>query len=136
MSADVVWMTPAAHQRLEAELATLTALTRELDEAERARLSEVKGILRRAQVETKPDDGLVEPGMRVTVRFEDTGTEREFIFGSRTMLGLDDSIDVEVYSPESPLGAAIGGLYVGDTATVETPKGPRKLTITAAYPVA
>ncbi len=135
MSADVVWMTPAAHQRLQDELATLTALTRDLDEAERVRLTELKDVLSRAQVETKPDDGLVEQGMRVTVRFED-GVEREFIFGSRAMLGLDDSLDVDVYSPESPLGAAIDGLTVGQSATVETPKGPRRLVITAAHPVA
>lgn len=127
-------MTPAALQRLQDELSTLSALTRELDEAERSRLIELKDLLRRARAETKPDDGLVEPGMRVTVRFEDDGSERTFVFGSRAVLGLDSSLDVDVYSPESPLGAAIDGKHVGDRATLEAPKGPRTLTIVAAVP--
>ena len=134
MTSDVVWMTPVALQRLQEELSALNALTRELDEAERSRLLELKDLLRRARAESKPDDGLVEPGMRVTVKFEDDGAERTFVFGSRAVLGLDSSLDVDVYSPESPLGAAIDGKYVGDTVTLESPKGPRKLSIVAAVP--
>ena len=45
-----------------------------------------------------------------------------------------ESLDVAVYSPESPLGAAIDGLYVGDTAVITAPKGARQLTIIAAVP--
>src|SRR5690606_36526015 len=95
---------------------------------------ELRELLKKAQAERKPDDGLVEPGMRITARFEDDGTTLDFVLGSRTVLGLDDSLDVDAYSPESPLGAAINGLYVGDKATVETPKGKRTLTILAAKP--
>ena len=98
------------------------------------RLAELKELMRKAEAESKPDDGLVEPGMRITVRFDDDGSTASFVFGSRTMLGLDESLDVDVYSPQSPLGSAIDGLYVGDTASFESPKGPRKLTIVSATP--
>ncbi|MES1171579.1 MAG: GreA/GreB family elongation factor, partial [Actinomycetota bacterium] len=37
-------------------------------------------------------------------------------------------------SQESPLGAAIDGLYVGDSATIDAPKGQRTLTIIKAVP--
>lgn len=133
MTDDAVWMTPAALQRLQDELATLEAPGRELDETERPRLVELKDLLRRARAEAMPDDGLVEPGMRVTVEFEG-GQQSTFVFGSRAVLGLDASLDVDVYSPESPLGAAISGRFVGDKVTIESPKGPRKLTIVAAVP--
>lgn len=134
MTADVVWMTPAALARLQEELETLTAPGRELDDAQKARIVELRELLKKARAESKPDDGLVEPGMRITARFEDDGTTIDFVLGSRSVLGLDESMDVDVYSPESPLGAAINGLYVGDKATFETPKGERTLTILAAKP--
>lgn len=135
MTADVVWMTPAALDRLQQELASLTSPARELDDRERARVAELKDLVRRAQAERKPDDGLVEPGMRVTVRFDDDGSKANFVFGTRALLDLDTSLDTEVYSPESPLGAAINGVYVGDTATIQAPKGERTLTIIKATPV-
>lgn len=134
MAADVVWMTPAALARLQGELETLTSAGSELDEVQKARLVELRELLKRAEAKSKPDDGLVEPGMRITVRFEDDGTELDFVLGSRSVLGLDDSIDVDVYSPDSPLGAAINGLYVGDKASFATPKGERTLTILVAKP--
>ncbi len=136
MTTDVVWMTSVALDALKKELAALTTPARELDRPQRARFVELQDLVRRAQVERKPDDGLVEPGMRVTVRSEDDGSSEEFIFGSRAMLEGDTSLGVQVYSPESPLGAAINGLYVGDTVVVGAPKGPRRLTIIKAIPVA
>lgn len=134
VTGDVVWMTPAALERLHQDIADLEAHGRELDDQERATLVELKQLASRAQAEAKPDDGLVEPGMRVSVRFDGDSADTEFIFGSRALLGLDASLSEDIYSPESPLGSAINGLYVGDSATVTTPKGPRKLTITKATP--
>jgi len=135
MTTESVWLTTAALQRLRDELADLTARA-ELTDVQRARVAELKALLATANAASKPDDGLVEPGMRVTVRFDDDGTVAEFVLGSRSLLGLDQSLDVAVYSPESPLGAAIDGKYVGDSATVAAPVGDRTLTIVAATPVA
>jgi transcription elongation factor GreA len=133
MSSEPVWLTPAALQRLRDELANLTD-GRDINDDQRARVAELSTLIARAEASSKPDDGLVEPGMRVTVTFDDDGSTAEFIFGSRTLLGLDDSLDVAVYSPESPLGAAIAGKYVGDTVTVSAPAGERSLTIVQAVP--
>lgn len=128
-----VWLTPAALQALRNELADLTS-GRDLDDAQRARVAELSTLIANAEASSKPDDGLVEPGMLVTVRFEDDGSTSQFLFGTRALRDLDASLDVPVYSPDSPLGAAIDGLYVGDTAIVEAPKGVRALTIVAAVP--
>ena len=130
---DSLWLTPAALQRLRDELADLTS-GRDLDDAQRARVAELSTLIKGAEASSKPDDGLVEPGMLVTVRFEDDGATTQFLFGTRALRELDESLDVAVYSPESPLGAAIDGLYVGDTAVITAPKGARQLTIIAAVP--
>ena len=61
--------------------------------------------------------------MKVTIRFKgDTDTET-FLLGSRELLSLDSSVDLDVYSPTSPLGVAILGKYAGDTASYEAPNG-------------
>jgi transcription elongation factor GreA len=135
VTTDVIWMTPAALEGLQLELKALTGAARELSAAERARVVELKGLVSRAEVQSKPDDGLVEPGMRITARNDGDGSMLEFVLGSRALLDLDASLDVAVYSPDSPLGAAINGLYVGDAAVVDAPKGPLTLTIVSATPV-
>lgn len=136
MTTEVIWMTPAALESLRLELATLTSSERALTDGERARVVELKDLVSRAEVTSKPDDGLVEPGMRITARSEADGSVIEFVLGSRSLLDLDASLDVAVYSPDSPLGAAINGLHVGDTAVVNAPKGALTLTILGATPVA
>ena len=130
---DSVWLTPAALERLRVELTELASV-REPDDAQRLRIAELKSLIANAEASSKPDDGLVEPGMRVSVRFEDDGSTAQFLFGSRALLEFDDSVDIPVYSPESPVGSAISGLYVGDKVTITTPKGERTLTITEAVP--
>ena len=78
-------------------------------------------MLRRAEVgETPADDGVVEPGMIVTYRFVGDDDETEtFLLGAREM--EDDDDDLEVYSPQSPLGSAIIGKQKGDTVTYKAP---------------
>lgn len=136
MITDVTWMTPAALERLREELTALTSPQRALTERDRARVVELKSLISRAEVTEKPDDGLVEPGMRITARKDEDGSVIEFVLGSRALLELDGSLDATVYSPESPLGAAINGLHVGDQAEVRAPKGAFTLTILTATPVA
>lgn len=128
-----VWMTAAALATLEAELATLTA--QPTGEVDPARAMELRELIRRAEVGTKPDDGLVEPGMLVTVRFDRDGSTERFLLGSRELVGHDAEIEVDVYSPSSPLGAAITGRYVGDAVRYETPSGATlDVTIQGAVP--
>ncbi|WP_061961128.1 GreA/GreB family elongation factor [Demequina flava] len=134
MTTDVVWMTGAAHQRLVDELEGLTREGRELSAADKVRVAELRDVLSRVEVSQMPDDGLVEPGMCVTVRFDDDGSTSEFILGDRAMLALDPSIDLPVFSPSSPLGTAITGMFPGDTGTFTAPSGPRAFTIVKAFP--
>jgi transcription elongation factor GreA len=88
-----------------------------------ARIRELKQKLDTAQV-GEVDTTAVNPGMTVTVAFfgdsDDTDT---FLLGSREMIGLDDSVDLPVYSPQSPLGAAILGKTAGQTASYQAPNG-------------
>lgn len=135
MSVDPVWMTRAARQRLVDELAELSREGRVLDADSKSRMVELQTLLERATASAMPDDGLVEPGMAITVEFQDDSSTLTFILGDRTMLGLDSTIDGPVYSPTSPLGAAISGLYVGDRAEVNAPRGQRTLIVKDAHPV-
>lgn len=130
-----MWMTPAARQRLQDELDGLETASRD-DATTRARVVELRDLLAKVTVNEMPDDGLVEPGMAVTVTFDDDGSTLAFVLGDRTMLAGDADIDLPVYSPASPLGTAIAGLSVGDTAELAAPQGARTLTITQARPVA
>lgn len=84
-----------------------------------ARIRQLTQLLENAVVGAKPaDDGVVEPGMIVTV--EMFGDDVTFLLGSREIAG--DS-DLEVYSEKSPLGAAINGKKVGDKASYKAPNG-------------
>ena len=64
-------------------------------------------------------DGVVGPGMTVTVRFTGDDDEVTFLLASREESGAP----IDVYSPRSPLGAAIMGKKVGETATYSLPNG-------------
>jgi len=147
---DTIWVTQEAYDRLQQELdhlrgdvrADITAkiasareegdlkenggyhAAREEQGKTEARIRQLEEMLRRAEVGDKPaDDGMVEAGMIVTIRFKgDTDTE-QFLLGSRELLSMDSSVDIDVYSPTSPLGAAILGKKTGDTASYEAPNG-------------
>ena len=82
-------------------------------------------MLRRAQVGEAPANAdEVAPGTQVTIAFDGDETDTDtFVLGSRELLGLDASVDVNVYSPQSPLGAAILGKKKGDKASYEAPNG-------------
>ena len=133
-----------AYDRLKAELAELTGparteIAKKIDAARQegdlrenggyhaareeqgkmeARIRQLEQLLDTAIIgETPPDDGIVEPGMVVTV--EMFGDEETFLLGSREI--SDDSI--QVFSEKSPIGAAVNGHSVGETVTYATPSG-------------
>jgi transcription elongation factor GreA len=96
-----------------------------------ARIRQLTQLLDNATVGTKPaDDGVVEPGMVVTV--EMLGDEVVFLLGSRE---IADGSDLEVYSEKSPLGAAINGKKIGDKASYDAPNGKTiEVTVKDAKP--
>ena len=97
-----------------------------------ARIRQLTQLLQTATVgETPPDDGVVEPGMVVTVDM--FGDDLTFLLGNREIKG--DGDDIDVYSEKSPLGEAINGRHVGEEATYEAPNGKSiTVKITAAKP--
>ncbi len=89
-----------------------------------ARIRQLEDMLRRAEVgETPADDGVVEPGMKVTYKFvDDDDDEAEtFLLGAREM--EDTMSGLKVYSPQSPLGSAIIGHKQGDAVSYQAPNG-------------
>ena len=84
-----------------------------------ARIRQLTQLLDTATVgEAAKDDGIVGPGMVVTVDL--LGDEVVFLLGNRE---IAEGTDLEVYSEKSPLGGAIIGKKVGDTASYEAPNG-------------
>lgn len=134
MGTESVWMTTATRESLQAELAGLEGTTGAKDDAGLVRVQELRRLLRNAEIDRKPDDGLVEPGMLVTVRFERDGSTATFLLGRRELSALDPTVEADVYSSTSPLGAAISGRYVGDVVSFTAPSGEQKITIVQAAP--
>ncbi|OBJ71446.1 GreA/GreB family elongation factor [Mycobacterium sp. 1274756.6] len=134
-----VWMTRSAYERLQAELNELLD-THDEDEsvaldhlqARKSRIAQIRDLLSHATVgEDPPDDGIAEPGMVLTVRFDDTEETETFLLGVRDV----DPGDMEVYSPQSPLGTALAGARPGEQRTYRVPSGASiSVTLLAAVP--
>ncbi len=154
----VTWLTQEAYDRLKAELEEMSGPRRTeiagriaaaRDEGDlkenggyhaareeqgklEARIRELTEKLRNVQIGTPADDGVVEPGMVVTAVV--AGDEMTFLLGSREIAG---GTDIDVYSPTSPLGAAINGRAAGDNVTYAAPNGREiAVEIVAAKPFA
>jgi transcription elongation factor GreA len=140
-----VWLTQEAHDRLAAELDQLTTsgrkeVSKRIEVArEEGDLKENGGYHAAKEEQAKMEDrirtltdmlkhaivgdvpassGVVEPGTVVTAHIH--GDEEKFLLGSRELAG---DTDLDVYSEQSPLGQAILGLKIGQSATYEAPSG-------------
>ena len=159
---DAIWLTQEAYDRLAAELEDLKGpiraeisqriaeareegdlrenggyhAAREEQSKAEARILQLEAMLSRAQVgETPPDDGVVEAGMQVTVTFVGTDETETFLLGAREVLALDETVEMAVYSPQSPLGSAIMGKRPGDAASFTAPNGNEiKVEVVEATP--
>ena len=140
------WLTQEAYDRLKAELDYLAGpgrieIAKKIEAAreegdlrenggyhaakdqqgmQEARIRQLTHILQNARVGEPPrTEGVVGPGMTVTIRFEGDDDEVTFLLASREEVGAP----IDVYSPKSPLGSAINGKKVGETATYTLPNG-------------
>jgi transcription elongation factor GreA len=157
---NVIWLTQDAFDKLQVELDNLrgpvrsdiiTKISAARDEGDlkenggyhaakeeqgktESRIRQLEDMLRRAEVgETPADDGVVEPGMKVTTMFVGDDEVETFLLAAREMADTTD--DVEVFSPQSPLGAAIIGKKKGDTVIYAAPNGKKlKVKILDAVP--
>jgi transcription elongation factor GreA len=137
------WLTPHAHRGLIQERADLVRAENASGSDDpdglvqkrhrQARIRQIEDILREAVVgEDPPDDGIAEPGMVLTVQYDDTGTAETFLLGSRDETHQDD---LEVYSPDSPLGRALAGAEPGEQRTYRIPNGTEvRVTLIDAEP--
>ncbi len=139
------WLTQEAFDRLAEEYAFLmgegrASIAREIDECrsegdlsenggyhaareeqakQEGRIAQLRHILDQAIVGEAPSgDGSIEPGMVVTAEVD--GREMRFLVGSREVA---EGSDTDVFSPNSPLGAALLGKRPGDEATYSKPNG-------------
>ena len=154
----VTWLTQEAYDRLTNELEELKAnrpvLAKEINDRreegdlrenggyqaareeqgkQEGRILQLQDMLRRAKVgEAPPDDGVAEPGMVVTVRYEGDDDTETFLLGSREEA---ETAGVAVYSPQSPIGKALNGRHEGETVEYETPNGKTmKVELISAKP--
>jgi len=145
---NVIWLTQDAYDKLQGELdqlrgpvraeivARISAAREEGDLRENggyhaareeqgkveARIRQLEDMLRRAQVgETPADDGVVEPGMKISYRFVGDDEVETFLLGAREM--EETTAGLQVFSPQSPLGSAIIGARRGETVTYAAPNG-------------
>lgn len=157
-SSQAVWLTREAYDKLKNELDHLSgpgraAIAQKIAQAraegdlsenggyhaardeqghQEARIRQLIDMLNRAQVGPAPaTSGEVAPGTRVTVAFDGDESDTDtFVLGSRELLGLDENVDAtNVYSPQSPLGAAILGKKEGDATSYVAPNG-RSINVT------
>jgi transcription elongation factor GreA len=83
------------------------------------RIRDLQALLKDAEVGEAPEsDGTVQSGTVVTAIV--LGDEERFLLGSREIAG---GTDLDVYSEQSPLGAAILGLKEGDKTSYTAPNG-------------
>src|SRR5258707_5358077 len=140
------WLTQESYDRLSAELEDLSGparadIAKKIESAREegdlkenggyhaakdeqgkieARILQLTHILETSKVGVAPrTEGVVGPGMTVTIRFDGDEDEVTFLLASREESGFP----IDVYSPKSPLGAAISGKKVGETATYTLPNG-------------
>ena len=151
------WLTQEAFDRLQAEFDDLVnvrrpAIAREIDERrqegdlkenggyhaareeqgkQEARIQALRQMLENAVVGEAPEfDGTIVPGVVVTASVN--GREMRFLVGSRE---IAEGTDLDVFSPESPLGAAVLGKSEGDETSYSAPNGNEiTVTVTKAEP--
>jgi transcription elongation factor GreA len=142
----VTWLTQEAYDRLKSEMDYLSGpgrveIAKKIEAArdegdlkenggyhaakeeqgkQEGRIRQLQHILDNSRVGEPPrTDGVVGPGMTVTIRFQGDEDEVTFLLASREESGSP----IDVYSPRSPLGSAIAGKKVGETATYNLPNG-------------
>ena len=148
---DTVFLTRAAYEKLAAELTALKgnreAISKKIGQArdegdlsenagyhaareeqghQEAKITVIEHTLRIAVVAKGPvNTDTVGVGTVVTIAWDgDEDDTESFFLGSRENAQLDDSLaDIEVYSPQSPLGQAVTGARVGESVVYDTPTG-------------
>jgi transcription elongation factor GreA len=147
-SNEPTWLTQEAHDRLASELQYLLTVARQdiskkIQDAREegdlkenggyhaakeeqgkieARAARLESILANSVVGQAPEsNGVVAQGM--VVKLDMNGSEMEFLLGSAE---IAEGSDLDVYSPDSPIGQAILGSKIGDSVKFFAPNGKER----------
>ena len=148
------WLTTEAHARLQATLADMTGPVRAdivkkieaaRDEGDlkenggyhaakeeqgklEARIRQLSALLRDVRVGVTPAGDVVEEGCLVVVDYGPPIGVETFLYANRENATDEGGTigELDVYSPESPIGLALAGHRKGDSVTF----GPRSLQVT------
>ena len=142
---ETTWLTQEAYDRLSAELEQLVKfgrkeIAKKISEAREegdlkenggyhaareeqgkieARIARLEELLASAVVgEETESDGSVQPGNIITLTMN--GKEQTFLLGSPE---ISEGTELDVFSPDSPIGQAIIGLKIGEEASYAAPNG-------------
>ena len=97
------------------------------------RIRQLEEMLSDATTEPSADDQTDSAGKVVAYRYDSDEDEESFLLGAREI--AEDHTDIEVYSPESPLGSTLLGHKAGETVDFEQPNGrTAKIEIINAVP--
>lgn len=145
---EATWLTQEAYDRLSKELEYLLTVARQdiakrIQEAREegdlkenggyhaakeeqgkieARINRLENILATSVVgEARESHGIVEQG--TIVKLTMNGSEMEFLLGSAE---IAEGSDIDVYSPDSPIGQVIMGAKIGDQLTFVAPNGKER----------
>lgn len=142
-----VWLAEDAYENLRAELRELLALrerggaadtTDDQHHAEQRgreqRIRRLQELLQDPVVgQRPPDDGVAEPGMVLTVRYEEDGEVETFLLAHSESGAYPP--DLMVCSPDSPLGRALPGARQGQRLRYRLPDGGApEITLLRAVP--
>jgi len=98
-----------------------------------ARIRQLEEMLDHASTQAPAESGKALPGALVTYRYAGDDEDETMLLGAREI--ADDHDDVEVVSPQAPLGAAVLGAAKGDTVDFHAPNGKTlKIEIIDAVP--
>lgn len=108
---------------------------REMQDQEEARIKKISELLENSTTERAAIvEGVANVGSVVHVYYDGNEDDKEtFLIGTRA--AASDNKDLETYSEQSPLGAAILGAHEGETREYTAPNGTQiKVTIESAAP--
>lgn len=134
-----VWLTEETYDRARIELALLRmeratgAHRGHSDSEQRAlRIRQLQELISTAAVgHEPPDDGVAEPGMVLTVRYEADDLTETFLMADREESASDG---LPIYSPHSPLGTALCGAKAREQRAYLLPGG-ETMTVTLVHAV-
>ena len=95
------------------------------------RIRQLENLIENAEIVAPPVDGVVGPGSIVTVVYEgdDESAAERYLVGH---IEEERDDDLELVSPESPLGQALIGARNGESVTYEAPNGQLRVKVLKA----